>query len=403
MAWIYLFTDNNNYPHPIQEIVQLEAIENQGQVPYIPLIDRVRDDAPLKNAGAGVLVYLCTRNNGQWSIHGDALIAHDCGLQPMTPQSVRGLYGILHNRRWKALANINLYPQPQTPAQIGIIRPLPMGGQAAAINLDPGQIAPGGAAIPAPNLALLPRQPRLCNGIVGRRFVGVDLTAGSWVSQLDAGGRAFPVLELIGNADGTLSLGRIEMCATLQQFQQLGWAMSADRLIIDGPCKTNGIALLNPPTNWNFSVVSPGFRVAEQQLAQMGVGLFWTTLATLRGFDGASRWIARSVQLFSQLLANPALTNRCIETHPHAVFVIMARALAGGLLPKKKTLPGRNQRLALLRGFVPGLQENLLPTHDHVDAAAAALLGALQFSNCALALGNANNGGQIWIPDQTAL
>jgi hypothetical protein len=98
----------------------------------------------------------------------------------------------------------------------------------------------------------------------------------------------FPIVELVGNGDGTLALGRIQMCATLGQLLQVRRSLAADRLVIDGPCKTNGILLLNPAQGWDFRHANPGYRLAEQHLGRMGVGLFWTTLATLQHFDGAS-------------------------------------------------------------------------------------------------------------------
>jgi len=246
---------------------------------------------------------------------------------------------------------------------------------------------------------------RLPASVAGRRFVGVDLTAGTWSTLLDGGNprRPFPVVELVGNRDGSLSLANIRACATLQEFLALKWTVEADRLVIDGPCKTNGIQLLSPPTNWNFADATPGIRLAEQQLAAMDVGLFWTTLATLQRFDGASRWIARSIRLFDLLSKDPAMAGNCLETHPHAVFFFLHRAAgADGPLFAKTTAMGRSQRLSILNWFAPDLDGKQLPTHDHVDAAAAAILGAMHWCGRATALGDAV-GGSIWIPDLPAM
>lgn len=130
----------------------------------------------------------------------------------------------------------------------------------------------------------------------------------------------------------------------------------------------------------------------------MGIKLFWTTENTLRRFDGAREWIARSLALFADL-AGRGLGGRSFEVHPHAVFTLLQRSLRPGRpLAAKTTGEGREGRLGLLRAFVPGLQAGLLPDHDAVDSAATALMGALRESVLASRVGN-EAGGLIWIPD----
>ena len=173
------------------------------------------------------------------------------------------------------------------------------------------------------------------------------------------------------------------------------WAMDANQLVIDGPCKTNGIPLSVPANAWDFANATPGVRAAERELARRGIGLFWTSMATLQNFHGASRWIARAVRLFG--LPPVAGRSHCIETHPHAVFTMLQRALLGSRLQKKCSPAGRQQRLCLLKYFIPNLDSRLLPTHDHIDSAAAALMGALRQCGRAEAVGDAA-GGYIWVP-----
>jgi predicted RNase H-like nuclease len=58
---------------------------------------------------------------------------------------------------------------------------------------------------------------------------------------------------------------------------------------------------------------------------------------------------------------------RLVEVHPELSFA----ALAGRVLPSKRTPAGRADRLAVLRGWLPGLAD-VPPGHDGLDALAAA-------------------------------
>jgi hypothetical protein len=60
-------------------------------------------------------------------------------------------------------------------------------------------------------------------------------------------------------------------------------------------------------------------------------------------------------------------------------------------------------RLALLAALVDGVSTRSLPDHDAVDAAAAALVGALRLRGLARAVGTEAGGGRIWLPDAEAL
>jgi predicted nuclease with RNAse H fold len=142
-----------------------------------------------------------------------------------------------------------------------------------------------------------------------------------------------------------------------------------------------------------------GIRGGELALSRTGVNLFWTTQNTVTKFEGASRWIARSLVLFSEQRER---TN--IETHPHGAFTFLWQLFGmAGTLPKKLKATGRNARLAILRAFIPDLSDEMVPDHDAVDAACAALVAGLHRLGLTVAFGNANNGGQIWMPDRIKL
>jgi hypothetical protein len=139
-----------------------------------------------------------------------------------------------------------------------------------------------------------------------------------------------------------------------------------------------------------------GTRNAEVELARVGVKLYWTTYATVMRFDGASRWIARSLAIYN----SPAAPNCSrIETHPHGAFTFMWKALGERApLPSKTTAPGREARLAILHALIEDLDERELVDHDCVDAAAAALVAALHAIGLTRSYGQPNAGGLIWMP-----
>src|SRR5206468_7906979 len=116
-----------------------------------------------------------------------------------------------------------------------------------------------------------------------------------------------------------------------------------------------------------------GTRSGELQLSREGVNLFWTTQNTVLRFEGASRWIARSLVLFSE---QPE--RQKIETHPHGAFTFLWRMFGNsGTPPKKSKTAGRQARLAILRSFIPGLADGMVPNHDALDAACAGLVAGL--------------------------
>jgi hypothetical protein len=171
--------------------------------------------------------------------------------------------------------------------------------------------------------------------------------------------------------------------------------LSVSQTCIDGPCDTNGLYLYSDTRGWSPNNLGSK-RTAEVELAALGIKLYWTTRATLDGFDGASRWIARSLTLFR---APAVATHSAIETHPHGAFVLLCRQLAPGYaLPPKKTPNGRAIRLGLLRAFVSELREQDLPDDDAMDAAVAALMAALHTLGLTSSFGKRSEGGLIWMP-----
>ena len=167
---------------------------------------------------------------------------------------------------------------------------------------------------------------------------------------------------------------------------------------IDGPCGTNGPRLLADLSDWD-SNGSKGTRGGELALSRHGVNLFWTTQNTVTKFKGASRWIARSLVLFSE-----DSKQEKIETHPHGAFIFLWRLLGGrGTLPKKSKSSGREARLTMIQSFIPGLSEDMVPNHDALDAACAALVGGLHHLGLTVPFGASNDGGQLWMPDETKL
>ncbi|MCA9426715.1 MAG: DUF429 domain-containing protein [Candidatus Omnitrophica bacterium] len=170
--------------------------------------------------------------------------------------------------------------------------------------------------------------------------------------------------------------------------------VSAQAVAIDGPCGTVGHKLREDRSGWSLAS-DDSKRPAEIEVNREGVNLFWTTRNSLENFDGASRWIARSLVLFEESTAIPK-----IETHPHGVFLLIHRAL--GLtdpLPKKNVAQGRSARFEILRALIPKLDPNTVPNHDALDAACAALMAALHQGGLSKGYGEESLGGKIWLPD----
>lgn len=393
--WFYLFTTHDQFPDPLEEIDALAALDEEGQEAFLRLSPR--PDAPLRGAAPGERVHLCTRTGGAWSIWGHGHVEGPA-RQGETPPSVLPVYGpAAAGQWWRQLAGIVLYDHPRGETEVGLAAgSLPRQGQAYVVRLPPAEShAPPSPAVTSPSAGPTLPAPRLSN-LAGKRFVGIDLTAGTWESRLNEGGKPFYSVCIEADETNVLRLAGVETFTRLDRLLDHPWLTRAAWTVIDGPCAANGIRLKADRTGFEFP--APGVREAERGLARMGVKLFWTTENTLRHFAGTREWIARSLALFADL-AGRGLGGRSFEVHPHAVFTLLQRSLRPGRpLAAKAAGQGREGRLALLRAFVPVLPADELPDHDAVDSAAAALMGALRESGHARPVGD-DAGGPIWVPD----
>jgi predicted nuclease with RNAse H fold len=224
--------------------------------------------------------------------------------------------------------------------------------------------------------------------------IGIDPTAGTWESRMIEGPKRMPSFALHWDGSAFHPTEKpLQWHPTNQSFWQRVDEVGAALSCIDGPCRTNGPCLLSDDSGWEKRGKS-GLRVGELELSRQGINLFWTTQNTVEKFDGASRWIARSLKLFSE-------DGRAkIETHPHGAFTFLWRLFGGlGPLPKKKKRIGRDSRLALLKAFVPTLTLEMVPDDDAMDAACAALVAGFHQMGLTKAFGDDTNGGKIWMPD----
>lgn len=134
MSWYYIFAKNEEYPDPLAEIRALAEREEAGETPFLKLSDR--DDAPLKGADEGEIVYLCTREHGRWSMHGQAVVV---GLPQRgeVPGSVAAIYGPTGDRHWwRRLEGIQLYPEPKEASDLGLAEgSLPSSGRAHVVHV----------------------------------------------------------------------------------------------------------------------------------------------------------------------------------------------------------------------------------------------------------------------------
>jgi hypothetical protein len=132
--WFYLFGRNDRYPDPTGEIDLLARLDERGEEVFLKL--SARDDAPLKNAVEGERVYLCTREEGRWSIRGEAEVSGP-PIRGATPPSMVPLYGPIDNHHWwRRLERVRLYEEPRSAADLGLDEDtLPTVGQAHVIRV----------------------------------------------------------------------------------------------------------------------------------------------------------------------------------------------------------------------------------------------------------------------------
>ena len=132
--WFYLFGRNDRYPDPTGEIHLLAKLDERGEEVFLKL--SARDDDPLKNAAEGERVYLCTREEGRWSIRGEAEV-RGRPIRGATPPSMVPLYGPIDDRHWwRRLERVRLYEEPRSAADLGLEEgALPTVGQAHVIRV----------------------------------------------------------------------------------------------------------------------------------------------------------------------------------------------------------------------------------------------------------------------------
>jgi predicted nuclease with RNAse H fold len=132
-------------------------------------------------------------------------------------------------------------------------------------------------------------------------------------------------------------------------------------------------------------------RVAERELYEQGIRLYWTTRKTF-----IKAMIYRSMGLRRTLEAQEVSV---IEVYPHASKV----RLFGHPVPKKTTKAGRQWLQERLEGLVPCLAEHgRLLSHDELDAIVAAYTAYLHGRGQAEAVGDREEG-VIYVPRARAV
>ena len=406
MNWLYRFTTNPNFPDPIQEIDAIITLDDSGEKTYLLLADR--KGPPLSGALPGDIIGLCTGDQEHLYLHGTAVVVGNC-INQNTPLSVVCVYGNLEHRTFCPLGELNRFPSNILPEPIlnfhdqrkflsgqSYVKKLTLNKlslQNSKINktkknpTNPLGIPP---ILTSPKVTLKSKLPHFT-------VVGLDPTAGTWESKMKNGPKQMPsfVLEWDGN-QFTAPADPIKWHISNECFWNLVNEKSAKMICIDGPNKTNGPNLENDRDNLRWNPLGrDGIRAGELALSRAGVNLFWTTQNTVMKFDGASRWIARSLVLFSEM---PKQSK--IETHPHCVFTFLWKMFGHtDPLPKKSKPLGRQARLGILKSFIPNLTEDLILNHDAVDAACAALVAGLHLLELTKSFGSEDEGGFIIMPN----
>jgi predicted nuclease with RNAse H fold len=400
--WIYLFTSNASFPEPVDEIATLAALDEQGLEVCLMLPDR--DAPPMSGASPGERIHLCTRRarGAKLEIHAMATVAGS-SFRSSTPNAVVGLYGRHDDRTW-------------LPLEVGTCFGAPLMAEDAGLDIDEETFARGQAYVkrvdrrhssaprpmsssptPSPSSVRRAVPEQVPTRFAPGAFLGIDLTAGSWESGMDLGDKPFPCARLDVGDGGRLRWTGAESFTSLTCLLAHQWLRDASVIAIDGPVRLCGARVNDARTGFVYD--APRVRPAERALSRMGIKLFWTTRPTLEHFDGAARWIARSLILFQDLAKCTAITAPAIEIHPHGVFVVLNQTLHGDDdLPKKTKQEGRARRLEILRRYVADLADDALPDHDTVDACGAALMAALHGARASVGIGDDAEGGRIWIP-----
>jgi hypothetical protein len=401
-TWVYRFTGNSHFPEPVHEIAALAALDEECEGAWLML--SARADPPGKGAARGDEFLLCADAGNGLRLHGRAIVRGGAELRGEPPAPVRSLYAGNPSRMYLPLLQVELVEPAPVPGLAEEEVHRFTSGQSYVKNLGAG-VRRRGASTPV-HAIRAPEPPLPVRGQwvapTGSPLVaaGVDPTAGDWRHAMNRGdAKPMPCVVLEWTGKRFQFKERREHLANQMLWEQVA-RVGATVVCIDGPCATNGLQLKPDWTGWDLSV--PGaMRDGELALHAAGVKLFWTTHATISNFEGASRWIARSLRLFADLEGAPS---ERIETHPHGAFHVLWRLLGRtDPLPAKSGSAGRKARLWVLQTFIPDIDPAELPDHDAVDAACAALVAGLHGLGLSKSFGTRTNGGSIWMPDANAL
>lgn len=405
LDWLYRFTYKEEYPDPLEEIDALCSLDADDEPTYLLLANR--SSPPLSGASCGEVVGLCTSQSQRLILHGTAVVAGKC-ITGGTPPSVVPIYGNLPGRVFCPLKNLERLPSEDLSETMlsHADQEVFLGGRSFAKRLTPGVHAPPNAVVTRPaNTNLLDTVPTFPSVAFSQnhaafKVVGLDPTAGTWDSKMTQGPKKMPSFALRWENGFRPDDQPLAWHTTNNEFRSEVDRRGAILTCIDGPCGTNGPRLLRDRDPWCWDTNAPmGTRGGELALSSQGISLFWTTQNTVMKFEGASRWIARSLTLFAEN-ANKGI----IETHPHGAFTFLWRLLSETKSPPKKLkTAGRNARLSLLRSFISELSDEMVPNHDALDAACAALVAGLHKLELTIAFGTSDDGGQIWMPDCSKL
>ncbi|MFN9289063.1 MAG: DUF429 domain-containing protein [Planctomyces sp.] len=405
LDWIYRFTNNEAYPDPLEEIDALCTLDSNDEQTYLLLANR--NSPPMSRAARGDVIGLCTAREDRLILHGTAVVAGSC-IRGATPVGVQGIYGNLNNRVFCPLTDIRRVQSTELspkilndPQQANFLRGQPCVKRLTARRRSSGMHNRDCQASMNPQSTY--PELRLCPPNNSCEFVavGLDPTAGTWESQMTTGPKLMPSFAIKWNGS---EFRPHESPLAWHQTNECFFANVRRRqptvTCIDGPCGTNGPRILRNQPLWSWDPRAPRRpRDGELALSAAGISLFWTTQNTVMNFDGASRWIARSLELFAN---SPGTTK--IETHPHGAFTFLRRLFNDvAPLPNKSTEQGRLARIAMLRVYISGLAAEMVPNHDAVDAACAALVAGLHQLGLTTPFGTDESGGQIWMPDVNRL
>ena len=105
-----------------------------GKDVYLKL--STRNDARLKKAKVGEILYLCTRVRGQWLVHGETVLT-DLSLRGGIPESMSDLHRSTDSKHWwRRLGAVRIHARPKCEVDLGLPKgTLPAAGQTHVIHV----------------------------------------------------------------------------------------------------------------------------------------------------------------------------------------------------------------------------------------------------------------------------